>query len=120
MMRAGLGVKPHIGVVIAGDGGHSARRSEMMQPFRGADEFLGQAEIDEIAGDGDVVGLLLDDVAGDEVEDLAPMHVFPPAMPIDVAEHALAQQLAAPGARHRAQMNVGEMGEGEHGAQLRS
>ena len=88
----------------------------MMQPFRGAQEFLGQAEIDEIAGHGDVVGLLLDDVAGDEVEDLAPVHVFPPAMPIDVADHALAQQLAAPGARHRAQMDVGEMGELEQGS----
>ncbi len=90
----------------------------MMQPLCGADEFLGQTEIDEIAGHGDVVGLLLDDIAGDEIEDLAPMHKFAPAMPIDVAEHALAQQLAALGLRHRAQMNVGQMGEGEHGAQL--
>ena len=108
-------MQPHIGVVIAGDRRHLARGAEMMQPFGGAHEFLRQAEIDEIAGHGDVVRLLLDDVAGDEVEDLAPMHVFPPAMPIDVAEHALAQQLAAPGARHRAQMDVGQMGEGEHG-----
>src|SRR6185437_7498221 len=29
--------------------------------------------------------------------------------------HPLAQQLAAPGARHRAQMDVGNMGEFEHG-----
>ncbi len=91
----------------------------MMQPFGGAHEFLRQPEIDEIAGDGDVVRLLLDDVAGDEIEDLAPVHVFPPAMPIDVADHALAQQLAALGARHRAQMDVGKMGEFEHGEGLR-
>ena len=38
-----------------------------MQPFRGAEELLGQAEVDQVAGHGDVVGLLLDDVAGDEV-----------------------------------------------------
>ena len=87
----------------------------MMQPFRGAQELLRQAEIDEIAGHRDVVRLLLDDVAGEEIEDVAPMHVFPPAMPIHVAEHALAQQVAPPGARHRAQMDVGEMGELEHG-----
>ena len=87
----------------------------MMQPVGGAQELLGQAEIDQIAGHGDVVGLLFDDIAGDEIEDLAPMHVFPPAMPIDVAEHALRHQLAAPHARHRAQMDVGQMGEGEHG-----
>ena len=46
----------------------------MMQPFGGAHEFLRQPEIDEIAGHGDVVRLPLDDIAGDEVEDLAPMH----------------------------------------------
>ena len=74
----------------------------MMQPFRGVHEFLGQAKIDEIAGHGNVVGRLLGDVGGDEIEDLAPVHEFPPAMPIDVAEHALAHQLAAFDPRHRA------------------
>jgi hypothetical protein len=34
------------------------------------------------------------------------MHELPPAMPIDVAEHALAEEVAPAGARHRAQMNV--------------
>ena len=43
------------------------------------------------------------------------MHELPPAMPIDVAEHPLAQEVAPAGPRHRAQMNVGQMGEGEHG-----
>jgi hypothetical protein len=71
--------------------------------------------IAQIAGHGEVVGLLFNDIRGDEIEDLAPVHVFPPAMPIDVAEHALAQKLAPLGARHRAQMDVGEMGAGEHG-----
>ena len=47
----------------------------MMQPFGGAHELLRQPEIDEIAGHGDVVRLPLDEVAGDEVEDLAAMHV---------------------------------------------
>ena len=77
-------------------------------------EFLGQAEIDEVAGDGDVVGVLLDHVFRDDVEDLAPVREFPPAMPVDVAEHAFAHQLAAPHERHRAQMDIGEVGEGEH------
>jgi len=55
----------------------------MMQPLGGAQEFLRQTEIDEIAGHRDVVGLLLDDVAGDEVEvaielDAAPREVEVP------------------------------------------
>ena len=85
----------------------------MTQPFGGGHEFLGQPEIDEITGDGDVVGLLLDQIVGEDVEDVAAMHEFPPAMPIHIAQHALAEEVAAAGARHRAQMNIGEMREGE-------
>ena len=118
MPRAPLGMQPDIGVVIAGDRRHVARRPEMMQPFRRAHEFLGQPEIDQIAGHRDVVRLPLDDVAGQKVEDLAAMHELPPAMPVDITEDALAHELATPRPRHRAQMNVGEMGEGEHRAPL--
>lgn len=100
--------------MVAGDRRDLRWRSEMMQPFRGAEEFLGQAEIDEVPGDGDVVGLPLDEVAGQHVEHVAPVHELAPAMPIDVSEHTLAHEIAALGPRHGAQMDVGEMGEGEH------
>jgi hypothetical protein len=60
-----------------------------------------------------VVGFSLDEIAGEHVEDIAAMNELPPAMPIDVAEHALAEEVAPEGPRHRAQMNVGQMGEGE-------
>ena len=88
----------------------------MVQPFRRAHEFLREPEIDEIAGHGDVVRFSLDDIAGQKVEDLAPMHQLAPAMPVDITEDALAHELDAPSRRHRAQMDVGEMGEGEHEA----
>jgi hypothetical protein len=55
----------------------------------------------------------LDEISGEHVEDIAAMHELPPAMPIDVTEHALAEEVAPAGPRHRAQMNVGQMGEGE-------
>ena len=74
----------------------------MVQPFRGEDELLGQAEIDEVAGDGDVVGLLLDQIAGQHVEHVAAMHELPAAMPIDITEHALAEEVAPARPRHRA------------------
>ena len=117
-MGARLGVEPHIGVVIAGNRGDLVWRSKMVQPFGGAQEFLGKPEIDEIAGHRDVVGFLLDDVAGDKVEDLAPVDEFPPTMPVDISKHALRHEVAALGPRHGAQMNVGEMGEGEHEGSL--
>jgi len=88
----------------------------MMQPVGGAQELLGQAEIDQIAGDRDMVGIPLEKVAGERVEERAPMHQLPPAMPVHIAEDALRQEMAALGPRHRAQVNVGEMGESEHGA----
>jgi hypothetical protein len=113
MPGASLGMQPHICVVIAGDGGDAVGGAEMMQPFGGEEKFLRKPEIDEISGHGDVVGLSLDQIAGEHVEDVAAMHELPPAMPIDVAEHALAEEIAPARPRHRAQMNVGQMGEGE-------
>ena len=118
MAGSALRMQPHIGVVIAGDRGDPVWGPEMAQPFGGKDEFLRQPEIDEIAGHRDVVRLPLDEIAGEHVEDVAAMHELPPAMPIDVAEHALAEEVAPAGARHRAQMNVGQMGEGEQCGRL--
>jgi hypothetical protein len=116
MARPALWMQPDIGVMIAGNRRHARRRSKMMQPFRCAYEFVWQAEIDEISGHRDVVGLLLDQIMGEQVEDLAPMHELPPAVPVHIAEHALRHELASPRPRHGAQMNVREMGEDEHGA----
>ena len=108
-------MQPHIGVVIAGDGRDPLRRPKRAQPFGGKHELLGQAEIDEVAGHRDVVGLPLDDILGQHIEDVAAMHELPPAMPIHIAEHALAEKVAAPRPGHRAQVNVGEMRESEQG-----
>src|SRR5262245_43924003 len=96
---------------------HSAARTKSSgrpRVTRASVQAMG-ADIDEVAGHGVVVGRLPGHVARDEVEDLAPVHKFPPAMPIDVAEHALAHQLAALDPGHRAQMDVGKVGESEHG-----
>src|SRR5262249_16649309 len=100
--------------MIAGNCGNPIRRSELAQPLGGKDEFLGKAEIDKVTSHGNVVWSTLRDIAGQHVEDIAAMHELSPAMPIDVAEHALAYEVAPSGPRHRAQMNVGQGGEGEH------
>ena len=106
MAGSALRMEPYIGVVVAWDRGDPVRGAEMAEPFRGKDEFLRQPEIDEIAGHRDVVWLPLDEVACEHVENIPAMHELPPAMPIDVAEHALAEEVAPAGVRHRAQMNV--------------
>jgi hypothetical protein len=48
-----------------------------------------ERDIDEIAGDGHVVGLPAMKVAGDGVERIAAMKPTAAALPIDVAEEAL-------------------------------
>jgi hypothetical protein len=108
-------MQPDIGVVIARDSGHAGRRPEMVQPFGGADEFVRQSEIDQVSGDRDMVRLPLGKVVGEQIEHLAPVHVFAPTVPVHIANHAFGEQVAALGARHRAQMNVREMGESEQG-----
>ena len=63
MRGAALGVQPHIGVVIAGNGGDACPAArDAAKPFGGKHKLLGQAEIDEIAGDRDVVRLPLDEI----------------------------------------------------------
>ena len=115
MASPALRVQPHIGVVIAGDCSDALRRPEVAQPLRGKHELLGKPEIDEVAGDRDVVRLAPDNILGEHVEHVAPMHKLPPLMPIHIAEHALAEKVAAPRPGHRAQVNVGEMRESEQG-----
>jgi hypothetical protein len=113
MPRTALGMKPDIGIVVAGNCRDAARRAEVMQPFGGTEEFFGQPEVDQVSGDRDVIRLPLGEVVGEQVEHIAPMHVFAAAMPVHITQHALGEQVAALGARHRAQMDVGKMGEGE-------
>ncbi len=110
MPRTVVWMQPHIGVVIAGDCRHPVWRAKLMQPVGGEQEFLRQPDIDEVSGHRDVVGPALGNVAGQDFENIAAMNELPPAMPIDIAQHALAHEIAAARPRHGAQMDVGEMG----------
>ena len=77
----------------------------------------GQRQIDEIAGDGDVVGAARLQIAGDRVQRLDAVDVFAPAMPIDEAKPALAGKFSEPARPHR-EVQVGDMGEREHLAMM--
>ena len=103
MASPAFGVKPHIGIVIAWDGGDPVWRPEMLpKPFGGKHKLLGKPEIDEVASDRDVVGLALDNILREHIEYVAAMHELPALMPIHKAEHALAEEVAAPRPGHRA------------------
>ena len=98
--------------MIAGHDGDVAGVAERFEPRRARGVFVGQRQIDEIAGDRDVVDAMRLQIARDRIEHFGAMDVFALALPIDEAEAALADELREP--RPRGQMQVGQMGEYEH------
>ena len=58
----------HIGIVVAGNGGHPVGRPELLQPEARVLELLAHGDVREVAGDGDVVGLLRLQVGDQPVE----------------------------------------------------
>ena len=106
--------RAHVDVVIAGHGADTLGRVEALQPRAANCKFFRQRDVGNVAGDGDVVWILFVQVCGKRVERGAGMDQVPPAPPIYVAGHALADQLVRPRRRQWREMDVGEVGEGEH------
>ena len=67
-LRAGIAAQARIDVVVAGNDGHVLRRPQALEPGQRIDVLLRQADVDEIAGHGDVVGRLRREVGDDAVE----------------------------------------------------
>ncbi len=83
-----------IDIVIAGNDGDVVRRAERCRARRArAAIFVGQREIDEIAGHRDVVGRCAFRSRVTRVENVRAVDVFALALPIDEAEAALAEEL---------------------------
>ena len=99
----------HVGIVIAGNDRHPIRWADAFQPLAGRCEFRWQRQIDQIAGDGDVVGLLDVEVRPQQVEQFAAVDGVAIALPVGVAERALADQFVQARRRQRRQMRVREM-----------
>ena len=90
------------------------RGAQAFQPVAAARKFGRQRDIGNIAGDRDVVGCLRLDVGDDRRERRRIVNEAALALPVDVAGHALADQLAPARRRQRREMRVGKMREGEH------
>ncbi len=106
----------HIGVVIARHDGDVLRRTEGLQPFARRDDLAGQADIDEVAGDGDVVRPLRDQIVEQPGQHRSGQRMHAAAAPVHIAEHPFRGELAGADARQRTEMRIGEMGEDEHRA----
>ena len=75
----------HVDVVVAGDNSHLRGRPDSFEPGTGALVFASGREIDEIAGNGNVVDGLTLNVPRDGLEHVSAMDVFAFAVPIDEA-----------------------------------
>jgi hypothetical protein len=77
-------------------------------------EFAGEGEVHQVAGDGDVVGLVLGHVGDKSRQDIRVEAMGTVAVPVHIAERALRDEVAAADFRQRAEMRVSDMGEEEH------
>ena len=113
--RHRLGKRPrHIGVVVAGNDGNVMRRPEGLQPSPCGDDLAGQADVHQVAGDGDMIGLVRHQIVEEVAQYWPGQRVHPAPTPVDVADDPLGHQLERAGARQRAEMRIGEMSQCKH------
>ncbi len=106
----------HIGVVIARHHAHVVRRAEPREPFPSRREFLLQRDVDEVAGDRDVVRRRGAQVMHQGFQHFGAVPDEAPPVPIDEAERALAGQLAKTRHRHGPEVRIRQMRQHEHGS----
>ena len=93
----------------------SMRLADAFEPGLRRREFRFERQVDEVAGDGDVVGRLRLHVGHQRVQHLAPIIFAAVAGPVQVAEGALSRELGQPRLGQRRQMRVRQMRELEGG-----
>ena len=95
--------------MIAGYDRDPLRRADAFEPGLGRGEFCLQRQVDEIAGHRDVVRPLRVHVGDQRVQHLAAVIFVAVAGPVEVAERALAREIAKPRRGQRRQMRIGQM-----------
>ncbi|GAB4240297.1 MAG: hypothetical protein Kow0032_27860 [Methyloligellaceae bacterium] len=111
-------VHPDIGIVIAGDDGDIIRVSQGGQPVARGGKLGRQADVHKVPRHRNMVRALLGQVGAQPGERLARMDFLAPAMPVHIAEDALAEEMLKPWARQRGEVNVREVRKGEHGCHM--
>ena len=109
----GSRAQARIDVVVAGDDGHALRRSHALEPGQRIDVLLRQADVDEVAGDGDVVGRLRREVGDDAVEHVPSGRRSGGCAASWRSRAALQVPIARREAGDGPQMHVGQVGDGD-------
>ncbi len=108
----------HIGVVIARHDRNILGRAQRLQPEPRQLDLAVERQIDEVAGDGEMVDAGRLDVGDDRAEHAVMHDVAAVALPVDVADHALGREVAIGYIGKRTEMDIGNMREPEHHAFL--
>ena len=93
----------NIGIVIAGDHRNAIRCTNTFQPGPRRRKLRVQRQVDEVAGDRDLVRRLRLKVRHQRIEHIAPVEFVPIAGPVEIAERALSREIAQPLRGHRRQ-----------------
>ena len=109
-LDARIAAQRRIDVVVTRHDGHVMRRADLVQPCGRRLVLSGQPQVDEIAGDGDMIGLVRQHVGHDEIERRAVVRAAALALPIDVAEAALDVEMTQRNSRHRRKMHIRHVG----------
>ena len=92
----------------------SVRGAKRLQPEPGQLDLLVERQIDEVAGDGDMVGRVRPHVCHDRVDDIVVQEAAAVALPVHEADRALRDELTKLHFRQGSKMNVRKMCEPEH------
>ena len=101
--------RAHVGVVIAGNEADVGRVAERPHPQRRAAELGRHADIDEIAGDGDMIGALRAQIRDEPRQQGHVVEPLASPLPVDEPHDALQPQIGEAGHRRGAQVRVGDV-----------
>ena len=103
----------HIGVMVIGHQRNVVRCTNALQPLSRFHKFERQGDVDEITGDGDVIGVMGLHIGDQFAKHVAAMDHVPLAVPVEIADGAFAREFAQARGWHRAEMRIGQMREQE-------
>jgi len=88
---------------------------EPMQPGARLGELGLERNVDEVAGDGHVIGRPRLEIAHQHVDLLGAVDLVPIAPPVDVAQQTLAREIPQARREEGSEVRVREVGQDEHG-----
>jgi len=104
-----------IGVMVAGYGRDILRIAKTVEPDSGGLDFSAKADVDEVAGDRDMVVRAGEQICDQMPEGPGPERGAPAPVPVDVSENPLRDEFVPADRRQRSEVRIRKLNEAEHG-----